>query len=280
MASQNSFSDSAPNNEKRNYNNVSATISNHYKMMRQYQTVDFVKKMHSKYLKFEKPLFVWDALMKLNEWIDTSDPDISLPNVQHLFQAAEAARKAGKEDWFVLVALIHDLGKVLFTKGCEEDGTGQTQQFATVGDTFAVGCRLPDHLVFSEFNVLNPDMSDSRYCSELGMYTQRCGIENLLLSFGHDEYLYQVLKNHQKCCIPQVGLDMIRFHSFYAWHSVESSDYDKFMVEEDEMMKQSVIDFNKFDLYSKNNQVFDVEEMKKIYLPLIHKYLGDKEVLF
>ena len=32
------------------------------------------------------------------------------------------------------------------------------------------------------------------------------------------EYLYQVLRNHASCGLPEEGLAMIRYHSFYLWH--------------------------------------------------------------
>jgi inositol oxygenase len=44
--------------------------------------------------------------------VDRSDPDLSLPNVDHLLQTAERARALGEPDWMVLTCLIHDIGKV------------------------------------------------------------------------------------------------------------------------------------------------------------------------
>jgi inositol oxygenase len=59
-------------------------------------------------------LNVRQALEKLNELVDESDPDTSLPNIVHAFQAAERARKEFPEhDWLHLTALIHDLGKIM-----------------------------------------------------------------------------------------------------------------------------------------------------------------------
>lgn len=263
--------------------NTPDRVRSHYKMMRQYQTVNFVDHMHKKYLKFEKPMHIWQALKSLNDWVDTSDPDMSLPNIQHCFQAAEGARSAGRDDWVQLIALIHDLGKVLYLKGSDSEGTGQKNQFATVGDTFVVGCKLPDNLVYPEYNCLNPDMKDSRYNGEIGMYTPGCGLDNLTLSFGHDEYLYQVLKNHRGCIIPKEGLNMIRYHSFYPWHSpgANESPYDVFMSRDDYSMRTSVLEFNEYDLYTKNNTtIYDVKEMKKIYMPILKKYLGSTTVYF
>jgi hypothetical protein len=76
-----------------------------------------------------------------------------------------------------VTALLHDLGKNLYLWGCDEEGTGQNAQFALVGDTFVVGCRLPEGCVYPEFNSLNSDMSDPRYNTELGIYQEGCGLE-------------------------------------------------------------------------------------------------------
>ena len=32
----------------------------------------------------------------------------------------------------------------------------------------------------------------TRYNSKLGIYKEGCGIENVMMSWGHDEYLYHV----------------------------------------------------------------------------------------
>ena len=47
-------------------------------------------------------------------------------------------------------------------------GTAEGPQWALGGDTWVVGCRIPDCAVFPEYNKLNPDMSDARY--NTGMY--------------------------------------------------------------------------------------------------------------
>lgn len=55
-----------------------------------------------------------EGLEKLNDLIDESDPDTSLPNIVHAFQTAERAREEFPEhDWLHLTGLIHDLGKVM-----------------------------------------------------------------------------------------------------------------------------------------------------------------------
>lgn len=71
----------------------------------------------TKWLKFNKfKMSVKDALIKLNDLVDESDPDTSMPNIVHAFQTAEAVRENHPDlDWFHLVGLIHDLGKVNFS---------------------------------------------------------------------------------------------------------------------------------------------------------------------
>lgn len=68
-----------------------------------------------RWLKFNHAkLTVREALEKLNDLIDESDPDTSMPNIVHAFQAAEQAREEFPEhDWIHLTGLIHDLGKIM-----------------------------------------------------------------------------------------------------------------------------------------------------------------------
>ncbi|HLT93714.1 MAG TPA: inositol oxygenase family protein, partial [Membranihabitans sp.] len=70
----------------RNYDQSDATaaVREHYKKMRQYQTYDYVRRMKQKYLTYDTPMNLWDAFIKLNDLIDVSDPDLDLPNIQHL----------------------------------------------------------------------------------------------------------------------------------------------------------------------------------------------------
>ncbi len=69
------------------------------------------------------------ALEKLNDLIDESDPDNSIPNIVHAFQTAERIRQEyPNDDWFHLTGLIHDLGKVM--------AFYDQPQWAVVGDTF------------------------------------------------------------------------------------------------------------------------------------------------
>lgn len=54
-----------------------------------------------------------DALVRLNDLVDESDPDVDIPNIVHAFQTAERIRADHPDDdWFQLTGLIHDAGKV------------------------------------------------------------------------------------------------------------------------------------------------------------------------
>ncbi len=84
----------------------------------------------------------------------------------------------------------------------------------SLGDTFPVGCRHSETIVFPEFFAENPDSRVPEHQTPCGIYAEGCGPDNVHLSWGHDEYLYQVVKDH----LPEEGLAMIRYHSFYAGH--------------------------------------------------------------
>lgn len=167
----------------------------------------------------------------------------------------------------------------MFLFGCDDDGTSIKEQFGLVGDIFAVGCRLPDSAVYAEFNELNPDMQDERYSSVLGQYEPHCGLDKLELAWGHDEYLYQVLKHHPQCTIPDEGLVMVRYHSFYPWHT--GGSYKELLnPATDDKYLELIKDFNKYDLYSKIDKPFDMAELKGYYQTLIVKYLGNGPINF
>ena len=265
----------------RNYSKddpITLAVKEHYRKMRKNQTLQYVQRMKEKYLTFNKPMHVWDAMEQLNELVDVSDPDLTLPNVQHLIQAAEGAKVAGEPEWMQVTALIHDLGKIMYLWGIDEDGTSQNEQWGLVGDIFVVGCRLPETLVYPEFNELNPDMHDPRYNTELGIYKRGCGLDNLHLAWGHDEYLYQVLKNHPDNKIPDIGMVAIRYHSFYPWH--QHNSYSALENRNDKIYKQWVKHFNQFDLYTKRHEMFDLDEIRPYYQPLIEKYLGKQPLMW
>ena len=132
---------------------------------------------------------VWEAMEYLNTLVDDSDPDIDLSQIEHLLQTAEAIRADSQPRWFILTGLIHDLGKVLCLFG--------EPQWAVVGDTFPVGCRYSPKIVYPEFFARQPRRGTSASTRpRCGIYEPGCGLDNVHMSWGHDEYLYHVVKDH------------------------------------------------------------------------------------
>src|SRR5580692_8155988 len=100
----------------------------------------------------------------------------------------EAVRKDGHPRWFVLTGFIHDLGKVLCLWG--------EPQWGVVGDTFPVGCAYSKDIVFPEYFKANPDIDNPLYQTKYGVYEPNCGLDKLHMSFGHDGYIGEVVKNY------------------------------------------------------------------------------------
>ncbi|MEM9160884.1 MAG: inositol oxygenase family protein [Verrucomicrobiota bacterium] len=247
----------------RNYDNPARdTVREFYRLNHKYQTFDFVKEKKQEFVfsqNTRKSMSVLEAINYLNTLVDDSDPDIDLPQLQHLLQTSESIRQKGYEDWFVLTGLIHDLGKVLCLFG--------EPQWAVVGDTFPVGCRFSDKIVYPEFFKDNPDNEHPVYSSKLGVYEEGCGLRNVEMSWGHDEYMYHQVKDF----LPEPALYMIRYHSFYAWH--REGEYSYLLDEHDHEMLPWVKKFNPFDLYTKCPVEPNWEELKEYYSELIGRYL-------
>ncbi|KAL9343735.1 hypothetical protein Peur_064166 [Populus x canadensis] len=241
-----------------------------YRLQHINQTYDYVKKMREEYSRLDKAeMSIWECCELLNDVVDESDPDLDEPQIMHLLQSAEAIRKDyPNEDWLHLTALIHDLGKILLLPQF-----GGLPQWSAVGDIFPVGCAFDESNVHYQFFKENPDFNNPKYNTKNGVYSEGCGLSNVLMSFGHDDYMYLVAKENGTT-LPSAALFVIRYHSFYPLHSCGA--YKHLMNEEDvENLKWLQI-FNKYDLYSKSKVPIDVEKVKPYYLSLIDKYFPAK----
>ncbi len=236
------------------------TVRDFYRLNHRHQTYDFVRRKKQDFLRLDRRrMTVLQAMDFLDTLVDDSDPDIDLSQREHLLQTAEAIRADGHEDWFVLVGLIHDLGKVLCLFG--------EPQWAVVGDTFPVGCAFSDRIVYSEFFADNPDTRDPKLQSLCGVYAEGCGLRNVHLSWGHDEYLYRVVEDR----LPEPALYAIRYHSFYPWH--REGAYGHLLDEHDRAMLPWVLEFNSYDLYSKSPVRPDWDRLRPYYTAVIDRYL-------
>ncbi|KAF8632331.1 hypothetical protein AX15_001920 [Amanita polypyramis BW_CC] len=246
----------------RDYESACDRVKAFYREQHAKQTVEFNIKARVDFKSKKRArMGVWQAMEMLNTLVDESDPDTSLSQIEHLLQTAEAIRKDGKPEWMQAAGLVHDLGKLLLLFGSEG-------QWDVVGDTFVVGCKFSDRIIYPETFDANPDSHDSVYSSECGIYKPHCGLDNVMISWGHDEYLYHVLKDQSS--LPPEGLAMIRYHSFYPWHREEA--YMHLTNEHDLKILDAVRAFNPYDLYSKNDEPCNVEKLRPYYEGLIAKF--------
>ena len=239
------------------------SVKEFYRLNHAGQTLAFVRAKKDEYLGLDhKRMGIWEAIEFLDTLVDDSDPDTELSQLEHLLQTAEAIRGDGHPRWLVLAGLVHDLGKILCLFG--------EPQWAVVGDTFPVGCAFSDRIVFPEFFEANPDSSVELYQAPTGIYEEGCGLDKVHLSWGHDEYLYHVVKDY----LPEEALSPIRYHSFYACH--KEREYGGLMNDRDREMFRWVRAFNPYDLYSKDEDPPAVEELRPFYEELVKEYFPGK----
>jgi inositol oxygenase len=248
-------------------------VRNLYLAKNSKQTVAYASDMKEKYGKFNRhKMTVWEAFQFLDQVVDESDPDTSLTQMYHGFQTAEACRRKRPDDeWFHFTGFVHDLGKILATKEF-----GALEQWEMVGDTFPVGCKFQPANVFDELFATNPDYTNEKYSTELGIYQKGCGLDNLLMAWGHDEYMHMVLRNHKDCSLPEEAYYLVRFHSFYSHHRDEA--YTHFMSEKDIKLLPLLREFQRCDLYSKtedescDSKMRPIDELKQYYKGLVEKF--------
>ncbi len=238
------------------------------------QTYEAVQAKKKKFLENMKLKFtIMDCVKRLNEVIDDSDPDNIRPQIVHAIQTGEHAKKNYPDlKWMHLTGFIHDLGKIMIHK----DLFGEPQ-WCTVGDTYPVGCAFHEKNVFSKYFEENPDSKNPKYNTKYGVYEPNCGFDNVEFSWSHDEYMYQVLKKN-KCLIPEEGMYMIRYHSFYPWHSFQA--YDHLANEKDKEMLKYLKMFQECDLYSKIDEDIKIEPLLPYYEGLIKEFIPNDNELF
>ena len=233
-----------------------------YKTMHEKVDLEHTLRMKQKYSKYDNcKMTIKNALSMMDDSIDPSDPDLDVANSIHAYQTAERIRKKHPEDKELQIAgLIHDLGKVLFSYG--------EPSYNVVGDTYVLGCKFPETIVYYETMKSNPDYY--KY-DDVCIYKKNCGLENLIISFGHDEYLYGVLKHNKDLHkMTDRTMNMVRYHSLYPWHT--GCSYDDFMGPGDEFILKDVLEFNSFDLYSKEDPIGITQSVKDYYNELLDEY--------
>jgi len=257
------FEPTNPSKKKEEFRNYEAdarpTVKEFYRQNHRHQTYDFAMAKRKEFLSLNRrQMSVWEALEFLNTLVDDSDPDTNLSQLEHLLQTSEQIRKDGHPRWFILAGLVHDLGKILCLYG--------QPQWAVVGDTFPTGCGWSNKIVFHPFFADNADRNRPEMQTRLGVYEEGCGLDKVNLSWGHDEYIYNVTKDY----LPEEALYMLRYHSFYPAH--RDGEYNYLMNDKDREMFKWVRAFNPYDLYTKSHEKPNLAELRPFYDDLIKEY--------
>lgn len=242
-----------------------------YKLMHENQTLKYVidtKKYVNNLPK--SSLNIKDVLKEMNNYIDPSDPDVNEDNIYHAYETAEMIRKDYPNDLeFQVTGLIHDLGKRCYTMSYFYD-----KPWSVVGDTYPVGCKFSSKILCSKFFKNNADSTNKVLNTKYGIYNKNCGLSELVMSYGHDEYLFNVLnKQKKKHKLTDDMMNVIRFHSFYAWHT--DNEYKYFESEDDKKTLENIKKFNNYDLYSKKEKIEITEEIKNYYDVLLGHYFPE-----
>jgi inositol oxygenase len=107
------------------------------------------------------------------------------------------------------------------------------------------------------------------YQTENGIYEPGCGLDDVHMSWGHDEYIYHVVKDR----LPIEALYMLRYHSFYPWH--KEGEYTHLTNDTDQKMLKWVRAFNRYDLYSKGSARPNVQELMPYYEDLVREFFPE-----
>jgi len=187
---------------------------------------------------------------------DESDAELEgMSQLGHALQTANAIRGDGRDEGWIVLGLIHDLGKILLQHG-------EPPEFV-VGDTHPLGCAFSPAIRHVEFLSENPDAYDPRYTTHSGIYSQGCGLDAVTMSYGHDEYLYWIVRDH----VPYEVAWEIRYHSF---QSVAGEYLHLFDARDHELRESHMKPFARYDLYTKDPDDVSSEHLDE-YLELLDR---------
>lgn len=68
----------------------------------------------------------------------------------------------------------------------------------------------------------NPDFNNPNYNTKYGVYSRGCGLDNVLMSWGHDDYMYLVYsllssKREVICLFSQIYGNLSNFRECCRW---------------------------------------------------------------
>jgi len=141
-----------------------------------------------------------------------------------------------------------------------------------------IGCAPLLCAKYLEYQLLDPDFKDERYNTELGIYREHCGLENVLLSWSGPEYFSFMLK-YNSVGIPEEGLAMLRLFPLRDWYT--RNEYRQLTNENDDDLKPFVAEFDRLitkakKTFTKNFSDQQCERLwKEFYYPICQKYRCD-----
>jgi len=114
-----------------------------------------------------------------------------------------------------------------------------TAQWMDFNSTWVMGLPIPDSICYPALSDINSDHSShrSKDPSYTGDYEPQCGMENVLLPWTPEEYIYQVLQ-FNKTSLPTEALQVLRFYSCKVWHT--EGMYDNLCAPQDIDIKDLV----------------------------------------
>uniref|UniRef100_A0A7S0TB77 Inositol oxygenase n=1 Tax=Pseudo-nitzschia delicatissima TaxID=44447 RepID=A0A7S0TB77_9STRA len=231
----------------------------HYRRMWKTQSIAYVEKMREKHLTFALGSMTIEKALDHTQHLlanpfsmsgaEVSCSDIRPPSVRTLlFHTAELARKEGHPDWVQFIALVHGLASILT---CLRSNSSDTSNMAGKDDgnsdfdwtipvdARVMGCKASENSIFQEFRTLNPDQDDPRYNTANGLYQEHIGLENFILSWTSNEYMYHMLK-HNNVRLPTEAFAILRLVPLVDWH--KWGNHESLSNEDDEEVKPFVAD--------------------------------------
>lgn len=224
----------------------------HYRRFWSKQCVSYVMNMRQRYATLDRGMLTIKEALDLSKLLPADPFTVSLSSASAcrptpslralLFATAELARSTGHPDWVQFVALIHGLATVLKFIDFITDAESNSDFDWTISvDSAIVGCTFPETSTHSELHCFSPDSGDSRYQSVVGRYKRHIGLENVLLSWTGNEYLYYMLKNNNDVVLPDDAYSLLKLYPLLEWHS--NGFHSVLANEVDNDLKQSVKDF-------------------------------------
>lgn len=223
-------------------------------------------------------------LLLIESTIDISDPDFeSGSQINHNLHTAEACKiMFPNKDYMHLVGFIHDMGKIVMSSKLYN-----LPCYYVVGDIFPLGCEFSDKIIYYEYFKHNADFD--KFIGNKCLYKDKCGFDNMIFSFSHDELMYNFLLENCNTynsnfnnihVFPEDAMYVIKYHSFYAWH--QHGAYSNFANEKDWKYLDVLKKFQMCDLYSKSIDIDNINANinLKYYEHLWEKYIGPIDKLY